>query len=780
MNGTRALSATLTAVFVMAMVLASPSPSGAVVSGANGRIVFVSDRDGDKEIYAVRSDGSGLVQLTNNTANDWDPAVSADGTKVAFVTDRDGKPELYTMNIDGSSQTRITNNTYTESHPSWSPLGTQLVWASLNGSDSDIWKANANGSGAVDLTPDPVAFDADPSWSPGGISIAFDSTNRAGNTGTDVYTMKLDGTQVTRLTTTGKDSNPNWAPDNKNLAFESARDNGTPGAVLFANMSKQPTGVAVTSTRVLVAQFNSDKVQQLDSNGVPSNFATLPTTGLSVERYIAISPGLAGFPKDDAYVTVGQNVYQITPDGLTVTLCVNIPSMPNGETGITFDTVGTFQNQMILTDRTGPVWAVDSCDSSHAHEIGDVGQQIEGPLVAPLSFVPYGGQLLLGNEFLNNVYAMDSSGNVSTVITAESPEGLVLIPPAVCNMGTSGGAYFVAMKDMKQIYKFDATNFTGLNNDVLAPSELVTDINRLDSDGSSITMTQFSGPIGTPDLEGSAFAPCGTGAPRQAHQALVAGPHEIYKINVTSLLQTRLTNNSTDDASPAFSPDGATIVFQSDRDNPGSGKYDVYTMKASDGSSQTNITLNSANDITPDWETVCAVVSVSDFLFNPATSRPKQGCAVLWDFSGPSDHTATDSTGMGLFDSGTRSTGQFYVFKFVAAGSYPYFCTIHPTMTGTIKVPVTAAPTTGNLTTIFTITWASAAPPSGYKFDVQIFRPGATDWADWKPNTTRRSSTFVADSGTGVYSFQARLRNANPGNGFASDYSAAVSITVNP
>jgi hypothetical protein len=117
------------------------------------------------------------------------------------------------------------------------------------------------------------------------------------------------------------------------------------------------------------------------------------------------------------------------------------------------------------------------------------------------------------------------------------------------------------------------------------------------------------------------------------------------------------------------------------------------------------------------------------------------------------------------------------VFKFVAAGSYPVICTIHPTMTGTVKVPITAAPLTGDLTTVFTITWAVAAPPTGYNYDIQISRPGGPGFVDWLTNTNAKSGTFVADSGTGVYSFQARIQN---GIGAASNYSQPVSITVNP
>ena len=175
-----------------------------------------------------------------------------------------------------------------------------------------------------------------------------------------------------------------------------------------------------------------------------------------------------------------------------------------------------------------------------------------------------------------------------------------------------------------------------------------------------------------------------------------------------------------------------------------------------------------------------AYVLSMDAGFAPKTvSLKKQGFTLKWMFLGPNTHSATDSSGMGLFDSGTHSFVTFFSFKFIAAGTYPYKDTLHPTLTGTVKVPILVKPVTGH-TDQAQVTWSSAAPPAGYAFDIQVEQPGSTSFMSWKTGQTATNALFgPADPkyvGAGTYRFQARLRNT--GNGKASGYSSAKSITL--
>ncbi len=186
---------------------------------------------------------------------------------------------------------------------------------------------------------------------------------------------------------------------------------------------------------------------------------------------------------------------------------------------------------------------------------------------------------------------------------------------------------------------------------------------------------------------------------------------------------------------------------------------------------------NAGNTATWSWTIEDAVtVSVQDYSFSPKSPLAPRGGTVRWNFDGPSDHTASDNSGMGLFDSGPTGPGGDFRFTFVGAGKYTYGCTIHPLMTASIRVPIEASPPTGSTSTTFDITWASQEAPLGYLYDVQIRRPGSGAWGRWMSGQTIAASSFAPDAGPGLYGFRARLRSET--NGAFSRYSPAAVISV--
>ena len=188
-----------------------------------GHIAFISERDGKREIYKMKADGSEVTRLTSNGAIGTFLSWSPDGNWIAFDSFRDDNFEIYKMRADGSEVTRLTFDEATDWCPTWSPDGQWIAFESDRGENWHIYKMKADGSELTCLTPD-KEHDVLPSWSPDGEWIAFRS-NREGNS--EIYKMRADGSEATRLTFNelyiGVQT---WSPDGQWIAFESDRGPG--------------------------------------------------------------------------------------------------------------------------------------------------------------------------------------------------------------------------------------------------------------------------------------------------------------------------------------------------------------------------------------------------------------------------------------------------------------------------------------------------------------------------------------------------------------------------
>ena len=248
-----------------------PTATSTAIGGGDGKIAFVSDRDGKGEIYVMNLDENNPIQLTNNTEGNLNLAISPDGRKIAFGAFTEVDSELHIMNADGSNPTvltntpgiyygvpiwspdsrkilfdyyyvygccqrrntihlmnadgsneidltNITNQTY---GPAWSPDGEKIAFGvGINGND-EIYLINVDGSNLINLTNHP-ANDGGPVWSPDGKKIAFLS-DRDGNN--EIYIMDSNGSSPVNLTNSNaEDTNPVWSPDGTKIAFVSHRD----------------------------------------------------------------------------------------------------------------------------------------------------------------------------------------------------------------------------------------------------------------------------------------------------------------------------------------------------------------------------------------------------------------------------------------------------------------------------------------------------------------------------------------------------------------------------
>lgn len=80
------------------------------------------------------------------------------------------------------------------------------------------------------------------------------------------------------------------------------------------------------------------------------------------------------------------------------------------------------------------------------------------------------------------------------------------------------------------------------------------------------------------------------------------------------------------------------------------------------------------------------VVHIQNFTFSPATLTVKSGTRVTWTNRDDEPHTVTSSSNPRAFASSALDTDGTFAFTFDTPGTYPYYCAIHPHMTGVIVV----------------------------------------------------------------------------------------------
>jgi len=223
-----------------------------------GEIVVASSRAGTGKFQLYSTERSNLAQLTKltpatDTATANDPTFSPDGSRIAFVSQRDGNAEIYVMNADGSGVTRVTNDPQGDGRPAFTSDGQGVVFhSSRSAGKQQIWSVYIDGTGLTQLTRDSVNLS--PTVSPDGQTIAYVSVR---DKNYDIWLMNRDGSNQRRFTVSPqqREWDPHFLRDGT-LAYllERKEGNRTVQQVVRADLSTGSVS-ALSGTELAIAAF---------------------------------------------------------------------------------------------------------------------------------------------------------------------------------------------------------------------------------------------------------------------------------------------------------------------------------------------------------------------------------------------------------------------------------------------------------------------------------------------------------------------------------------------
>lgn len=177
--------------------------------------------------------------LTDNNAYDAEGSFSPDGRHIVFTSNRTGDLELYAMKADGSGVVQLTSTPGYDGGPFFSPDGKRICYRSDRASNNLLQvftselvydgQGNITGLANEKQLTDDVNVNWGPFWHPSGEWIAW-STSAHGHANYEVYIMRDDGTRKTRITyAAGADVLPAFSPDGRYMIWSGKRtpDNTT-------------------------------------------------------------------------------------------------------------------------------------------------------------------------------------------------------------------------------------------------------------------------------------------------------------------------------------------------------------------------------------------------------------------------------------------------------------------------------------------------------------------------------------------------------------------------
>lgn len=190
------------------------------VSLSGSKIIFVTTRTGNKEIWMMDYDGGNQRAVTRYNSISTTPSVSPDGTKVAFTSFVRNKPEILVHSLlTGRRLPFYNQDASMNATPSFTPDGGTMLFSSTAGAGgfAQIYACSSDGRNLRRVTS-VRAVEVEPKVNPKNPTEVVFVSGRSGPQ--QLYRMNIEGTDVSRLTSgEGEASNPAWHPEGQHIAF---------------------------------------------------------------------------------------------------------------------------------------------------------------------------------------------------------------------------------------------------------------------------------------------------------------------------------------------------------------------------------------------------------------------------------------------------------------------------------------------------------------------------------------------------------------------------------
>ncbi|HSK75565.1 MAG TPA: protein kinase [Thermoanaerobaculia bacterium] len=224
------------------------------VASPDGQWIVFDTTSPQEDLFAIRPDGKGLRQLTNDAARDRIPRWSPDGSRILFYSDRGGEYGAWTIRPDGSGRQAIPHGSPGSLYsPLWSPDSRWLAGSLGNG-----------GAALIDLTlpverrlkllplPGRGQVFSPTSWSADGERLAgtvdpAEQTERSEGLGIALYSLAF-GTYE-KVTESGE--TPRWLSHGRGLVYLDA------GRIFLLDLAtRQPRPLLAPSTSSVFTSVN--------------------------------------------------------------------------------------------------------------------------------------------------------------------------------------------------------------------------------------------------------------------------------------------------------------------------------------------------------------------------------------------------------------------------------------------------------------------------------------------------------------------------------------------